>query len=90
MKWKYRKDSEGDDFAFDVDEDSPSLKTSKSGSIFKTKMSTKRTTTLAGILSNMERHRIIERQDSNSPTTTPGGGSTPGRGRNQSGSGGGD
>lgn len=59
---------ESDDFAFDMDEESPtSLTTPKSGSMFKSKMTAKRKTTLAGILSNMERHRIIERQDNSSP-----------------------
>jgi hypothetical protein len=56
---------ESDDFAFDGEEDAPtSIKSTKTGPMFKSKTSTNKrmTTTLAGVLSNMERHRIIDRQ----------------------------
>jgi len=61
------KDSEADDFAFDVEEELPKMKSAKPGPMFKAKSSTKKTTTLAGILSNMERHRIIDKMEQPQP-----------------------
>jgi len=66
------KDSEADDFDFEVEEELPKMKSAtKPGPMFKAKSSTKKTTTLAGILSNMERHRIIDKMEQPQPSSVP-------------------